>query len=70
MTRQGGLGSGGGTAASRHPAISAQRRHARVEIKCSGCGQPLASLPFSEKFCTVQCATDSAVVLVPGLYYG
>ena len=71
VTRQGGLGSGGGTAASRHRALSStRRRQVKADLTCAGCGQPLVAIPFSEAYCTSQCATQSAAVFVPGHYYG
>ena len=76
VTRQGGLGSGGGAAAGRHPAISTgKRRPARSlnrEPACASCGHPMVTtvaFSFSETYCSWQCATDASAV-IPGLYYG
>ena len=75
VSRQGGSGVGGGTAAGRHHAVQIRprRRYAQVKsLSCVACDRPVAGVAVvlqDRVFCTWDCAVGVAGT-VPGRYFG
>ena len=72
VSRQGGPGIGGGSAAGRHRAIPVAAVVASAALDCISCGRPVTTTLVVESgrlYCSSVCAA-SPEAMVPGRYLG
>lgn len=74
VSRQGGLGIGGGTAAGRHRALSVRGapRRTVTAVSCASCGQTVTTtfvVHAAKIFCSWDCAGTTDFV-IPGQFLG